>query len=690
MITPYERRLLLSYSRNVASRFDHRHPVASALTEWIEDHADLLEIGRSCTGLGSRSPDDSSLSCEAWERLKDVLGREVARARNARADSMAKRIRELARIVRMSKADIAILEFLLRYQTRPLVESMVDAILHPVLGRRIIRLTLGNRVLSDVIGLSYKTFSTRLSLDGPLVRTGLLSTDEDGEIEVVDRLKRLAFEASDSTRDVGQLLFGTASPSELLWSDFDHVADGRDHVERLIKGALKANAHGVNILVYGPPGTGKTQFCRTLATRLGVALHSIGESDGEGREPNRQERLQELTLLQHVFAASPNRILLFDEMEDLLASPTHMGRPHPLRGIRNRASSEGSKVYMNRMLERNAVPTLWTSNSAHRTCSTVLRRMMFALELRQPPRNVRARIWTRQLARHGIESDEAEADKLARDFEVSPGVAAGATAAAKLVDGGGIADVRRGVSSLSRLLTGEKPPQRTPAEFDPALVRSATDPAELADRFAGLGARRLSLCLSGPPGTGKSAFVRYLAERMGLEVEQKRASDLISMWVGGTEELIAAAFARAREDQHFLVFDEADSLLADRRLAHRSWEVSQVNEMLTWMESHPLPFACTTNFAERLDVATLRRFDFKIELGFLSVDQVRSAFSLFFGLEPPVELFGAATLTPGDFAVVRRRAEVLDCLEDPAALAEMLREECEAKPDHRQRIGFGG
>ena len=39
--------------------------------------------------------------------------------------------------------------------------------------------------------------------------------------------------------------------------------------------------------------------------------------------------------------------------------------------------------------------------------------------------------------------------------------------------------------------------------------------------------------------------MRFLAERMGLEVEQKRASDLLSMWVGKTEQKIAAAFAEA-------------------------------------------------------------------------------------------------------------------------------------------------
>ena len=74
---------------------------------------------------------------------------------------------------------------------------------------------------------------------------------------------------------------------------------------------------------------------------------------------------------------------------------------------------------------------------------------------------------------------------------------------------------------------------------------------------------------------------------------------------------------------------------ADRRNAGPSWELSQVNEMLTWMESHPLPFACTTNYAERLDPATLRRFDFKVALDYLSPEQAATAFRLFFRLDPP-------------------------------------------------------
>ena len=343
---------------------------------------------------------------------------------------------------------------------------------------------------------------------------------------------------------------------------------------------------------------------------------------------------------------------------------------------------------MNRLLEETPVPVLWTSNAARWTSPVLLRRMMFALELRQPPPRVRARIWARQLAHHGIESAEEDAHALAREFDVTPGVASGVTAAARL-GGGTIADVRRGVCGLARVLSGDTPPtQRTPEKYDPALIRADVDPVQLADRLVEGGARHFSLCLQGPSGTGKSAFVRHLADRLGLEVIQKRSSDLMSMWVGETEKAIAGAFTEARDAEAFLVFDEADSLLADRRLAQRSWEISQVNEMLTWMESHPLPFACTTNFGERLDLATLRRFTFKIAFDYLSPAQARAAFRTYFGIGVPTGACGLPTLTPADFAVVHRKAAILDCLGDPPALVEMLHEESKAKPGRVRKIGF--
>ncbi|WP_308614781.1 AAA family ATPase [uncultured Duodenibacillus sp.] len=54
----------------------------------------------------------------------------------------------------------------------------------------------------------------------------------------------------------------------------------------------------------------------------------------------------------------------------------------------------------------------------------------------------------------------------------------------------------------------------------------------------------------------------------------RRASDLLSCWVGATEQNIARAFEEARKDDAVLLIDEADSFLQDRRGAGHSWELN--------------------------------------------------------------------------------------------------------------------
>ena len=162
----------------------------------------------------------------------------------------------------------------------------------------------------------------------------------------------------------------------------------------------------------------------------------------------------------------------------------------------------------------------------------------------------------------------------------------------------------------------------------------------------------------------------------------------MSMWVGATEQHIATAFDEARDTGAFLVLDEAESLLGDWRLAQRSWEVSQVNEMLTWMETHPLPFACMTNFGEHLDLAALRRFVFKVALDYLAPEQVEGAFHAYFDLSAPASLAGIASLTPGDYSVEQRKAGLLGRLQEPEALAAMLRAERDSRPARAVAIVF--
>ena len=255
-------------------------------------------------------------------------------------------------------------------------------------------------------------------------------------------------------------------------------ATAREHLPEWIV----EHAAGVNILLYGAPGTGKTEFTKVLAARLGVNLFSIGDSDDDGDEPSRLERLQELKMA-HLLARDRKSLLLFDEMEDLLASEGDRFALPPLFSSPARGS-EGSKVFLNRVLEKSPVPTIWIMNDARAVSPVILRRMMFALELRLPPAAVRTSIWQRQLDRHAIATSSGAAAALAREFPVAPGVAEGAIGAAALT-GGGVETVRRGVHSLLRVLPREstardaEPPER----YEPALTRADTDLRRLADQL---------------------------------------------------------------------------------------------------------------------------------------------------------------------------------------------------------------
>ncbi|WP_164172055.1 AAA family ATPase, partial [Streptococcus pneumoniae] len=83
---------------------------------------------------------------------------------------------------------------------------------------------------------------------------------------------------------------------------------------------------------------------------------------------------------------------------------------------------------------------------------------------------------------------------------------------------------------------------------------------------------------------GKTAWAAWLAEQLDMPLLLKQGSDLLNCYVGRTEQNIAQAFEQAKADNALLVLDEVDTFLFSREGANRSWERSQVNEMLTQIE----------------------------------------------------------------------------------------------------------
>lgn len=177
----------------------------------------------------------------------------------------------------------------------------------------------------------------------------------------------------------------------------------------------------------------------------------------------------------------------------------------------------------------------------------------------------------------------------------------------------------------------------------------------------------------------------------------RQASDVMSKYVGETEQNMARMFAEAEAEQAVLLLDEADSFLRSRRLAERNYEVSEVNEMLQGMERYAGVFICTTNLFEELDEAALRRFTFKIRFHALRPAQRERMFVAealggaadALGDEQRRRLAALDQLMPGDFAAVRRQVDVLGVALEPDEFLAQLEAEHRVKPEVRQRRGIG-
>jgi len=313
--------------------------------------------------------------------------------------------------------------------------------------------------------------------------------------------------------------------------------------------------------------------------------------------------------------------------------------------------------------------------------------MSLVVEIKSPPRKSRKQVWERIINKHGINLPPQDFNEIV-NLEISPAVLDNAVRFAQ-VTGKGHEDVMFASRGMIKAIKGKsRQVRKQPSCYRPELLNTDMDLDALGHSLRASEHKQFSLCLYGQPGTGKTEYVRQLANQLGMEVLVKKSSDLLGSYVGETEKAIAAAFQEAVDNESFLVFDEADSLLGDRRHALRGWEVSQVNEMLTWMESHPYPFACTTNLMDRLDQASLRRFTFKVGFNPLTDAQNRLAFQEFFGINAPKTIGKLSNLTPGDFMVVRNKARIMGVLGKSEKLVEMLNSESSVKQRNGKQIGF--
>jgi len=622
-----------------------------ALDGWAETHAEWLGLGED----------------KAWGDARAALGGDRVGEPAPHVVAVAE---VLAQALALDAFDAELLRLLVAVDRLPRVASL--AAVWSAHGRDL------PTFLGELAGAT-PLDADRAVRRSAALRLGLAAfrANRQGVVEVDLRwsLERLVDRAAAERESVIATLVGARQPARLALGDFGHVVDA-DFLVQLLAGASRERAEGINVLIYGPPGTGKTEFARTLAEAAGLALHGVGEADEDGDEPTRWDRVTALQLAQRMMAPCGGAVLLFDEMEDLIGDT----RPSGGDWVTGRP---GSKVFVNRMLETNAVPVIWTTNALGNVDAAIIRRMSFVLRLDLPSPNAVRRMLERIAEEERVRVGDEEEALLRRVPETATVLRIAARASRLAGDAGGAA---RPAAALVKALRGSELPPDMGDALDLDLFETEPAIGPLLARLEAEGAEDISMLLTGPPGTGKTALAYHLARAVDRPLVVKRASDLLSRWVGGTEAAIADTFAEARDRGHVLLFDEVDSLLFDRATASQSWEAGQVNEMLTWLDRHPFPVIAATNHAQRLDPAALRRFAFKIDLAPLGPQRAARAFETFFGMAAPAALGAVANLTPGDFAAVRRQLRHSPA-RDADDLVGRLARECGWRPAHG-RMGF--
>lgn len=638
-----------------------------------KDAEDILEFISEYPDVFGKM--DAVWDDDTSEAEQDILlKREVRRIRDGfsrpEVTAFDRRIAWLGNLTGLSSLDCAIAALLTRRRIWPAWSALAQKLFSQS------GPWLETRAIAAMLGVPTSSVSARLERHRPLMMGGLIEDHGDDDVAASDFLVRLGKLRSTAPARLAAAMLQPEPSSTLEWQDFAHFQAERDLAANLLSTAARRRQN-VNLLLHGIPGTGKTEFARALADRLGLQAVFVGKADDEGGEPSRKERIAHLTVVRALTKRSREHLIVIDEADDLIISPWDKGR------------SDSSKLWINHIIEKSTGPTIWIVNEPAVLGGPVIRRMSAAIGFAMPPAAVRERIIARHADSAGLNLKDQERRALGR-LTIPPAVAAHAVRAASLTD--------RSSSTIEQVAVGlgealgirRLPAQlRQPAPFDPSLSHADCDLLHLAAKLGGSGDKAWSMLLEGVSGTGKSAYARYLAEALGLELIERRGSDLLGAFVGETEEKIAKAFSEAAKSGALLLLDEADALLRDRRDANRGWEVSMTNEMLSWMERHPAPFIVTTNLADTLDPATTRRFLFRIRFEPLDATRAAALWEHYFDDLAPVALGELEGLTPSDFALVARRVSFTGEARSDQRLA-MLRAEVLAKPFRTARIGFGG
>ena len=475
--------------------------------------------------------------------------------------------------------------------------------------------------------------------------------------------------------------------------------------------SLLSDEAPLQVLLHGKAGTGKTELARTLIREAGKCAHFLrfGEENDQGTGKVR-ERL--LALRIAVSSLSPKRDVLVVDEADLILNTSYRTSFLGMADTDN--SSNVDKGWVNSFIDECRMKIIWISNDISGIVPSTARRFTYSMIFEPLTKLGRLKVWRNCLRRYRMTRalSAATVNALAEDYAVNAGTIASAVRSLKLVaaptarqretklreiverylelESGAPYTGKRSISGITQRY--DRSVLHTDADLD-LLTAQIKQTAEQMRRREITTEQGLNVLLYGVSGSGKTEFVKFAAKQAGLELTVKRYSDLVSPFVGTTERLIAQAFAEAERAGSVLFIDEADSFFVSRESAHRSWEVSQTNEMLTQMENQRGIFICCSNLHDKLDQAVMRRFDWKIKFMSLTPDSAVKLYRRYFGARGLTQQRIAKIrrlngLTPGDMKAVRRRCDVGGVTTPHRSVIDQLATEISLRTRDKPSAGF--
>ena len=115
----------------------------------------------------------------------------------------------------------------------------------------------------------------------------------------------------------------------------------------------------------------------------------------------------------------------------------------------------------------------------------------------------------------------------------------------------------------------------------------------------------------GPPGTGKTLTAGLLGKYTGRDVYKIDLSAIVSRFIGETEKNLANLFAKAKNKDWILLFDEADALFGKRTTvqdSHDRFANQEVSYLLQRIEDYHGVVILASNSTVNIDDVFIRRF----------------------------------------------------------------------------------